>query len=82
MNTAEIKSDLHQKIEGLNPRQLNEVFGLFQNYLNGTEDSEQWEKLGPLQQKIEESIKQADAGKTRPLNEVTSRLRKKYNLVG
>ena len=48
MKTVEIKSNLYQKIEELNSRQLNEVYGLFQNYLNANDDSEEWNSYPPL----------------------------------
>jgi predicted transcriptional regulator len=79
MKTVEIKSTLHQKIDSLSSRELNEFYGLFQNYLNGNDDVEEWHNLTVSQQdKIKVSLQEANNGKTKPVSEVTSRLRKKY----
>ena len=81
MKTAELRSDLLHKIEGLNTHQLKDIYGLFQNYINSNDTVEDWEQLTPAQQQqIEAGIKQAIAGRTKPVREVTARLRKKYGL--
>ena len=83
MKAAELRSDLLHKIEELNFHQLKDIYGLFQNYLNGKESVEDWDQLTlPQRQKIEAGVKQANAGQTKPLTEVTARLRKKYGLNG
>ncbi len=83
MNSAEIKSDLLKRIEGMSIAQLKEFYGLFQNYFNSKNNVEEWDKMTAQQKaKIERGIAQADAGNTKPLNEVTSRLRQKYGLNG
>ena len=79
MKALEIRSDLHQKIEALSSKELNEVYGLFQNYINGHDDATEWSNLSAAQQeRIMTSLQQANARKSKPLVEVTSRLRKKY----
>jgi predicted transcriptional regulator len=83
MKAAELRSDLLHKIEGLNLHQLKDVYGLFQNYINGQESVEDWDQLTLAQrQEIEVGIRQANAGQTTPLSEVTAGLRKKYGLNG
>ena len=83
MKAAELRSDLLHKIEGLNFHQLKDIYGLFQNYLNSNESMEEWDQLTlPQRLKIEEGIQQANAGRTKPVTEVTARLRKKYGLNG
>ena len=78
MKGAEIKLDLLRKMEGLNVRQLKEVYGLLQNYFNSNETVEEWVSMTSAQkEKIEKGIKQADANITKPLAEVTTRLRRK-----
>jgi len=83
MKALEIRSDLHQKIEALNSKELNEVYGLFQNYLNSHDDASSWSNLSVAQKdRIMTGLQQANAHKTKPLNEVTSRLRAKYSSNG
>ena len=83
MNAAEIKSDLLSKIDSLNGRQLKDVYGLLQNYINGINSADEWDKLSPqLQQKIQAGLSQANAGMTTPVAAITDRLRKKYGLNG
>ncbi len=81
MNTAEIKLDILKKIDGLNPHQLKEAYGLFQNYINSTKD--EWAELNAdIKQKIELGLREADAGQLTPLKEATGKLRRKYGLNG
>jgi hypothetical protein len=62
---------------------LNEVYGLFQNYLNSNDDTEEWDNLSSQQQdKIMAGLEQANANKTKPVGEITARLRKKYGTNG
>jgi hypothetical protein len=83
MKTVEIKSHILHGINGLNSRQLNEVYGLFQNYLNSNDDTEEWDNLSSQQQdKIMAGLEQANANKTKPVGEITARLRKKYGTNG
>ncbi len=78
MNSAEIRSDLLNKIEHSSVHQLKEIYGLLQNYFNGS-GTEEWDQLSSYQkEKIEKGIREADKGITKPLNEVTARLRRKY----
>lgn len=83
MKAAEIKVDLFIKVDSLKPNQLKQVYGIVQNYLNGLNNVEEWEHLSCIQkQKLEEGIEQSNQGLTRPLLEITTRLRKKYKLNG
>jgi hypothetical protein len=83
VKTAEIKSNISRRIDGLNARQLDEVYGLFQNYFNSNDDTEERDNLSSQQEeKIVVGIKQPNANNTKPVGEVTSRLRKKYSANG
>ena len=83
MKTANVKAELYREIEGLTNSQLTEIFGIFRNYLNGKDDTEDWSALSVRQQeKIKESIGQANAGRSRPAAEVTKQIRSKYKLNG
>ncbi len=81
MKTADIRLDLVQKIEKMSGQQLKDIYGLLQNYFNSEDSIEEWDLLTAQQkEKIEIGIRQADAGQTKPINEVTGRLRRKYGL--
>ncbi len=79
MNAAEIRSDLFKKIETMNLPQLKEFYGVLQNYFNSGDLHHEWASMtGQQKAKIERGIAQADAGRVKPVEEVTARLRKKY----
>ena len=83
MNTAEIKLDLHKKIDNAAKKQLEEMYGLIVNYLNGQKSIEEWDTLSDDQKDaINEGLEQAEAGLDEPVSEVTKRLRNKYGLNG
>jgi len=83
MNATEIRSELLKKIDAMSIAQLKEFYGLFQNYFTGSDIAEEWRAMpAPQKAKIEKGITQADAGNTKPLNVVTTRLRQKYGLNG
>jgi hypothetical protein len=83
MNAAEIRSELLKKIDAMSITQLKEFYGLFQNYFFGNDILDEWDSMTAQQKaKIEKGIAQADHGNTKPLNEVTTRLRRKYKLNG
>ena len=83
MSAAELRLELIQSIEHMNPAQLKEFYGLLQNYINSNSDTDDWATLTPQQkQRIERSISLADEGKTIPLSSVTDRLKQKYGKNG
>ena len=83
MNAAEIKWDLLRKIETMSITQLKEFYGVLQNHFNSNDSAEEWSSMTTQQKaKIEKGIAQADAGMTKPLNEITSRLRQEYGMHG
>ena len=83
MKATELRSDLQKKIEAMNAHQLKEVYALFLNYYNSKENTEEWAELPDWQkEKISAGILQANTNMTKPLSEVTARLRKKYGLNG
>ena len=83
MKSAEIKLDLHDKIEHANFEQLKELYGLITNYFNSRQSDEEWESLSTAQKKkIIHGLEQADAGLGTPLKEVIKGAREKYGLNG
>ncbi len=51
MNEAEIKTKIFQQIDGLKDERLIELYGVVSNFINGSDDSEEWEKLSSAQRK-------------------------------
>ena len=49
MSAAELKSDLLLKMEQLNARQLRDVYGFIENYLNGADNADEWAHLSHSQ---------------------------------
>jgi hypothetical protein len=83
MKTAQLKIDLHDKIEHADLKQLKEIYGLITNYFNSQDTIGEWDLLpGYQKERILKSIEQADAGLCVPAKEVTGRIRKKYGLDG
>ena len=83
MKTAEIKLDLHNKIDNAASKQLKEIYGLVINYLNSNDTIEEWDTLTEAQKnKITQGLEQADAGLGTPAKDVIKRAREKYGLNG
>jgi hypothetical protein len=81
MNVAEIRTDLHEKIEHADSNQLKEIYGLLINYFNGQDSIEEWDTLTDSQKEaINEGLAQAEAGLGEPAEEFIKRLRNKYGL--
>ena len=81
MKSAEIKLDLHNKIDNVAGKQLKEIYGLVINYLNSNDTIEEWDTLTEAQREsITEGLTQAEAGLGKPLSEINKRLRKKYGI--
>jgi hypothetical protein len=83
MNAAELKLDLHDKIDHADSKQLREIYGLLINYFNGQTSVEEWDTLTDSQKDaINEGLAQAEAEQDEPVSELTRRLRSKYGLNG
>jgi len=81
MKAVDIKSDILKKIEGLNAVQLKQVYCLFLNYMGSNADDTTI-SLPSLKQKLSKAISEADRGAVKPIEVVTSRLRRKYGIGG
>ncbi len=79
MSIAELKLDLHAKIDHADNAQVKELYGLVINYLNSNADSEDWATLTTQQQNaVLQGTAEADAGLGNPLSKINDRLRNKY----
>lgn len=81
MEAATLKTELHDKIEHADLKQLKEIYGLITNYFNSTVD--EWDLLPEYQrQEILKGLEEADAGLGVPAKEVIQMAREKYGLNG
>ena len=80
MSTAELKSNLHKLIDGINDSQtLKAIYTLLSK--KDTTDVDFWDELSDEQKaEIEEAIAQADRGELIPHKEVMAEIKKKYKL--
>lgn len=82
MDEIAIKTQLIDKIEHADFKQLKEIYSLLNNYFSGQQE-DVWDSLSARQKdKITKSIEQANTGLGVPATEVIQIARKKYGLNG
>ncbi|MFD2873411.1 hypothetical protein ACFS5N_13080 [Mucilaginibacter ximonensis] len=82
MNNATIKTELLDRIEHADDKQIREIYGLMLNYFNENEEKG-WDTLSPYHKdRITQSIKQAEAGLGVSAKDVLKQAREKYGLNG
>jgi hypothetical protein len=80
MTVSDLKLKLFRQIDSLEKDRLEELYGVFLNYINGKKDIDDWNKLTEEQRKgIEDAIDEIDAGKGLHHSEVMANIRKKYS---
>ncbi len=80
MTVSDLKLRIFRQIDNLEKSKLEEIYGLFTNYVNGGKDISDWEKLSENQkQGIFEAIKEIESGKGIPNKIVIDKFRKKYS---
>ena len=76
-----IKEKILKEIEMLSPEDQETVLGMVENYMHQQQDETEWEKIPDgWKKRIEESIKQADAGQFILNEDAVKYIRKKYKL--
>jgi len=81
MNDTEIKTKLFQQIVRLKNERLIELYGVVSNFINSSDDSEEWEKLSSAQKKgLEYGLAELENGKWVEHSVVMDELRKKYGI--
>jgi hypothetical protein len=79
MTVAELKLKLFRQIDGMEKGKLEELFGIFTNFINGKNDVSDWEKLSPEQQQgIFDAIDEIESGKGVQHEIVMANIRKKF----
>jgi len=82
MEVAEIKTELHQKIDSADSDQLKQIYGLISNYLTGN-DTEDWDALTEAQQAhVLKGADEAHAGLGNSLTDINTRIKAKYGING
>jgi len=81
MKASEIKVKLFQQIDALDKEKLEELYGLFLNFIHGKDSIEEWDKLTDIQKRgIEDGVYELNADKGIPNDIVLEELRKKYGI--
>jgi len=82
MDASEIKVKLFRQIDAMDKENLEELYGIFLNFIRGKDSTDEWEQLTDMQkQGIERGIYELDDNQGIPQNIVLEELRKKYGLT-
>ena len=82
MDASEIKVKLFRQIDAMDKENLEELYGIFLNFIRGKDSTDEWEQLTDMQkQGIERGIYELDDNQGIPQNIVLEDLRKKYGLT-
>jgi hypothetical protein len=83
MEETAIRTELHDKIDHADSKQLQQLYGLVLNYLNGKESSDDWDLLPELHKNlILKGLAQANAGLGTELGEANAAIRSKFGIDG
>lgn len=79
MTGAELKLKIFRQADSLEKSRLEELYGVFTNYMNGKQDVSEWEKLSKEQQRgIFDAIDEIDSDKGIPHEKVMQNARKRF----
>jgi hypothetical protein len=79
MIISELKLKIFRQVDSLEKNRLEELYGVFQNYINGQKEINDWGKLTEDQQQgIVDAIDEIKAGKGIIHDTVMSNIRKRY----
>jgi hypothetical protein len=80
MTTSDLKLKIFRQIDSLEKSRLEELYGVFANFINGKKDIGDWDKLTEEQkQGIINAIGEIDSGKGIPHEKVMAKMRKKFS---
>jgi hypothetical protein len=83
MKTTNLKQKLIRKLDNLDESQMEELYGLVVNWLNGKKELKEWILLSDSQkQGIMDAIEEIDSGFGRAHEDVVNEMRKKYPDAG
>lgn len=79
MSSAELKLKLFRQIDNLDKSKVEELYGLFLNFINGKKNLTDWNNLREEEREgILNAVKQIDENTGIPHSKVISRAKKKY----
>ena len=82
MTASELKLKIFRQVDSLEKSRLEELYGVFLNYINGQKDLEDWTKLTTEQQQgIIEAVEEIESGKGIPHETVMTNIRRKFSHV-
>lgn len=82
MNATNLKIKLIKEIESLDNKNIDKLYGIVMNFINGQVESESWESLTEVQKAVIDSgINQLDQDKGISHNMVMEELKKKYEII-
>jgi hypothetical protein len=82
MTTSDLKLRLFRQIDALDKSNLEELYGVLINYLNGQKDLSDWEKLTESRKLgILDAIDEIESGRGISNKAVLEKFRKKYSHV-
>jgi len=81
MNATNLKIKLIKEIDSLDNKNIDKLYGIVMNFINGQVESESWESLTEVQKAgIASGLNQLDQDKGISHNMVMEELKKKYEL--
>lgn len=81
MKASEIKARLFQQIDALDNEGVEELYGVFLNFIHGKDSTDEWDALTEVQKNgIKEGIYELDANHGISNDVVMEELRKKYGI--
>jgi len=81
MNATNLKIKLIKEIDSLDNKNIDKLYGIVMNFINGQVESESWENLTEVQKAgIDSGINQLDQNKGISHNMVMEELKKKYEI--
>ena len=79
MTVAELKLKIFRQVDSLEKSRLEELYGVFTNYINGQQDISEWGKLSKEQQQgIFDALEEIESGKGIPHETVMKNARKRF----
>jgi hypothetical protein len=79
MTVAELKLKIFRQVDSLEKGRLEELYGVFQNYINGQKDIGDWGQLTAEQQQgIVDAVDEIEAGKGVSHDSVMTNIRKRF----
>jgi hypothetical protein len=80
MTVAELKLKIFRQVDSMEKGRLEELYGVFLNYINGQKDTNDWANLSTEQQQgIFDAIDEIQSGKGIPHETVMKNIRSKFS---